>query len=118
MQYDRLCDRLKRYSARCIKDRLDPDFADAVKEAVSTIDELEKDVDILNDQVTSLYWAVPKWIPVAEELPEPRKKVLINSGNYVGIGSYTGAYWRDDYHSFVCVKNWMPLPEPARGSEA
>lgn len=32
-----LCDRLKRYSTKCLAERLDPDFADAVKEAIEII---------------------------------------------------------------------------------
>ena len=57
------------------------------------------------------------WVSVSERLPERRKKVLINSGSYVGIGIYTGSYWKDDYHSYVLVKNWMPLPEPPKDGE-
>ena len=32
-----LCDHLKRYSSKCIADRLDPDFAEAVQEAIEVI---------------------------------------------------------------------------------
>ena len=40
MQDRSLCARLKRYSRKCISERLDPDFADAVEEAVSIIDSM------------------------------------------------------------------------------
>lgn len=37
MRYDDLCDRLKRYSPKCLSDRLDSDFAEAVQEAVEVL---------------------------------------------------------------------------------
>ena len=55
-----------------------------------------------------------KWVSVAEKLPEKRTRVLISSGDYVGVGIYTGSYWKDEHYSFIRVKNWMPLPKPAR----
>lgn len=58
------------------------------------------------------------WVSVEKRLPEKRTRVLISSGDYVGVGIYTGSYWRDEYHSFILVKSWMPLPEPAREGEA
>ena len=33
MRNDDLCERLKRYSTKCLAERLDPDFAEAVREA-------------------------------------------------------------------------------------
>lgn len=57
---------------------------------------------------------MPTWIPVDRRLPEKRTRVLICSGGYVGVGIYTGAYWRDEYNSIISVKNWMPLPKPAK----
>ena len=55
-----------------------------------------------------------KWISVAEKLPEKRTRVLISSGSYVGVGYYTGSYWRDECNAAISVKNWMPLPKPAK----
>lgn len=57
------------------------------------------------------------WISVSERLPERRKRVLICSGGYVGVGIYTGSYWRDEYNSVISVRNWMPLPEPIKDGE-
>lgn len=57
-----------------------------------------------------------KWISVEKKLPEKRTRVLISSGGYVGVGYYTGLYWRDECNSVISVRSWMPLPKPAKES--
>ena len=55
---DELLKRLNRYSKKCIAERTDNDFADAVEQAK---DELQK----------------PKWIPVSERLPDPDEGLVL-----------------------------------------
>lgn len=46
-KYDELIARLLRYSLKTMSERLDPDFAEAVQEAVVTIIELNSEVEKL-----------------------------------------------------------------------
>ena len=62
--------------------------------------------------------ATPKWIPVAEQLPETGKIVLA----YTGVGyfsdtaQWTGYRWEKtwDFEVLYGVTHWMPLPEPPK----
>ena len=110
MRKKALCDRLTRYSFKCVEERLDSDFADAVCEAVCIL--YDKDDES------------PKWIPVEERLPEEKGHYLVYWKSPWGGGDevhescflrnfeYTG--WCDpveeyeEYHP----THWMPLPEP------
>lgn len=133
MRNNDLCERLKRYSTKCLAERLDPDFADAVKEAADEIEELEKDVDSLGDQVDALYGALPKWIPVEEKLPQDGERVLVTHKLFTrypvveilwyGV-PYTEEGTTDPYFYFYStyddgwavprrgITHWMPLLKP------
>ena len=74
---------------------------------------------------------LPKWIPVAERLPELKTKVLIYGGNHPiwvnGVkkpmpaihtgytrGEDEGWFTWDESYVISNVTHWMPLPEPPK----
>ena len=72
-----LIDRLKRYSKKCLTERTDGDFADAVWEAVEVIDGLLNDLQEALDTIEELTDTnVGKWIPVTERLPSTDDEVI------------------------------------------
>lgn len=85
--------------------------ADAIEELSKRLDESipKVDAEIIISEV-----AKPRWIPVTERLPRDNERVLIHSGDYVGCGLYTGAFWKDEDHDYVIVTHWIPLPEPPK----
>ena len=56
----------------------------------------------------------PRWIPVAERLPEDDDDVLIMSSGSISMGYYSiyNEYWADYINVYNSdVTHWMPLPE-------
>lgn len=124
-----LLDRLKRYSKHCLTQHTDPDFAEAVYEAVDVIDGLLNDLQEALDTVEELQSQLPKWIPVTERLPNGESdRYLVAYGFMshlrVAICYYAdnletdnGFYAYDDEHGFhgkTEARYWMPLPEPPK----
>ena len=62
---------------------------------------------------------LPRWIPVAERLPEPYTWVLVSAEKHeVAFDAfYDGAQWKDAVLNGLIVTHWMPLPEPPKGVE-
>ena len=60
----------------------------------------------------------PRWIPVAERLPEKRKWVLCKcQANIVDVLRFENAEWYHDpthVYMYEFVTHWMPLPEPPK----
>jgi len=52
--YEKLTERLCRYSMQCVKEKFDPDFACAIREAVEVIKELENKRASLQEKVKEL----------------------------------------------------------------
>lgn len=126
---DELLKRVNRYTRKCLTERTDPDFADAVEEMKNTLMAfganayryasiaLEHEIEITKLK-SELEDGKPKWISVTERLPEKGKVVLCHcrasiietlcledDGHWLG---YSGIYMK----SFVT--HWMPLPEPPK----
>ena len=85
--------------------------------AADAIEELSRDLDSMNEANIALYGALPKWIPVTEQLPEKKHCVLIFTkkggtaeGEYDGDG-WTQYRWSAKMGADV-VTHWMSLPEP------
>ena len=61
----------------------------------------------------------PRWIPVAERLPEKRKWVLCRcEANITEVLRYENNEWYHDprhVYYFDFVTHWMPLPTPPQG---
>ena len=87
--------------------------------AADVIEELSTQFDNMNEENIALYGALPKWIPVTEELPESDTNVLVKSGSFVSVWSLRegDVYWEDEYsyfHDMCEVTHWMPIPEPPK----
>ena len=85
------------------------------EQAADAIEELSREVDIDNAAMTAMYAAMPRWIPVAERLPEKRKWVLCRcEANITEVLRYENNEWYHDprhVYYFDFVTHWMPLPE-------
>ena len=63
----------------------------------------------------------PKWIPIAERLPEEWVDVLVLSrygfcevAVYLGIPGKWRIAWNHDLFEVDSITHWMPLPEPPK----
>lgn len=62
---------------------------------------------------------VPRWIPVAERLPEESKGVLVAFNDddgltFVNIDTFfDGEWWSSEYE----VTHWMPLPDAPKDGD-
>ena len=72
---------------------------DIMKHQTEYIEELERERDSANDAATALYGALPKWIPVTEELPSDFVSVqahMTDAGNFPPVRE-----------AYVVNKNWF-----------
>ena len=83
-----LLDRLKRYSKKCLTERTDGDFADAVWEAVEVIDGLLNDLQEALDTIDQR----------SKELKDLRNELCQKCGSYCTayLGQCDGCRWKDD----------------------
>lgn len=112
-----LLDRLKRYSKKCLTERTDGDFADAVWEAVEVIDGLLNDLQDALDRIAELTDTnVGKWIPVTEKLPKKCQYYLVTDWGGVEEAYYNseGVWFSRHDDKLKAVTHWMPLPEPPK----
>ncbi len=112
-----LLDRLKRYSKKCLTERTDGDFADAVWEAVEVIDGLLNDLQEALDSVEELTDTnVGKWIPVTEKLPKKCQYYLVTDWGGVEEAYYNseGVWFSRHDDKLKAVTHWTPLPEPPK----
>lgn len=108
-------------------------FSDLMeKDARGYILQLENHIGELTEKVVQLEAAQPKWISVAERLPEDDAEVLThavdcNGGSAFAITSYTHhmhgyniegwcSPWQH-FHNYYIVTHWMPLPVPPRSDD-
>lgn len=82
-----LLDRLKRYSMKCLTERTDGDFAEAVWESVEVIDGLLNDLQEALDTIDQK----------SKELKDLRNELCNKCGKYktAHLGSCDGCRWKD-----------------------
>lgn len=93
-------------------------------EAADAIEKLQEDSVPIGDMEMILSeMAKPRWIPVTEQLPNPKDLVLVcNEFGGVHYGYfesnkqwYTANNWLADAWTVMSnVTHWMPLPEPPK----
>ena len=99
----------------------------AVLQAADAIEELSRELDSVNELVTALDGAIPRWIPVTEWLPKTGEYVLVRfKNNDMAVACIferdeNFTFWRAMTDEEWCVdcdtepSHWMPLPEPPEG---
>ena len=77
-------------------------------------------------QIKDLPSAEPRWIPVAERLPEPvapsqRRGWFLTSNQYGSVTltcyEFETSPFREGWQTDMTILAWMPLPEPYKRSE-
>ncbi len=94
-------------------------------EAADAIENLQADKAALNGTVTNLLEQIkdlskPKWIPVAERLPDVFKHVLVNIPGMAPHPTVQEAFrekngmWYSNGFRYEAddITHWMPLPQP------
>ncbi len=124
--YDKLIEELRLESVNMHYEKTDCHLfakaADAIEELRGKAKVLEKLAD---------HWCnkVPKWIPVAEQLPPISEEVIVFADRTIiriwSLERYhptvADVFWEreDGYHEDVSVvTHWMPLPQPPKDGEA
>ena len=118
--YEKLVKRLREHNGWALNETLD--------EAADAIEELQRQIDgWIEQERKALLKSVPKWIPVAERVPEEYTDVLcyyeyfrygdyncmfrtIDRG-YFGNGRWGGEAGQGRKNKVLA---WMPLPEPPK----
>lgn len=96
-------------------------------EAADAIEELQEDNAALNGTVSNLIQQIeelskPRWIPVAERLPEVFKHILVNIPGMAPHPTVQEAFrekngmWYSNGFRYGAdeITHWMPLPEPPK----
>jgi hypothetical protein len=81
-----------------------------LKDAADAIEDLENKLNLWRQD------KVPRWIPVAERLPEVHQEVLVylwGSQPYIASIDQDGVWETNDFYIDIedTPKAWMPLPE-------
>lgn len=115
--YEELIERLNRYSEKCIAERLDADFAEAVGEAVKALGKPQwikfKTRDLDQEEKEEH----PDWMWIMDcALPDDGQEVLVSNGRWVCVDTFysdeDGCYF--DGGGDLEEQWWMPLPEPPK----
>ena len=120
-----LTDRLQRYSEACVAERLDADFASAVREAVKYIPELENTSQKLLLANVALSMSKPRWISVKDRLPDFEGSLLCMRKVAPDLSFQEVLYFEDGEFTYNGVDQleegtvtyWMPLIEPPKDGE-
>lgn len=106
MKHTELINQLILYSGIC----MDPAKAKTLQEAAKVIREQQENL--------------PKWIPVAEQIPKPYEGVIVarekEKGKPLKVeqGMLTeGGWWKVYGTNVRRISYWMPLPEPPEEGE-
>lgn len=91
-------------------------LSDHIKQAVEAIEELSKEIDTVNEANTALYGALPKWIPISEQLPEKYGTYIVATVRKAVMVCcyYTQA---KNWNTRAKVAWWMPYPTPPTEDE-
>lgn len=89
--------------------------ADAIEELWKMFQSAEKDNAKLTARYVEKCNKVPKWIPIAERLPEKDQEVLVCVSNeFHPKDKWIAVDWiyEQGWQQHDIVSHWMPLPEP------
>lgn len=83
---------------------------------MTDVNEMQRQLDQLSEEVNKLRRQVPKWIPVTEQLPPEGDMVLVSCKTKRGQRNVNRAYQTDGWWhgsgSMAGVEAWMTLPDP------
>ena len=94
-------------------------------QAADAIEEMSKQLDDMNEANIALYGALPKWIPVTEQLPSAGKEVYVTDGEYIARAVLLDEVFPGDkpcwsYSGLGEITHWceqIPLPQPPKEDE-
>lgn len=99
----------------CGEDKDGRCFKRLMTQAADAIEELSEQFDNMNEANIALYGALPKWIPVSEQIPDEYTTILfITGGGELRVGYYDGdhkSYCDMTGFRYMCT-HWMPAPQP------
>ena len=97
----------------------DEELVKIAEEAADAIEELSREIDIDNAAMTAMDAAMPRWISVAERLPEANgyyltyvESALFPNSYYFNMIKFIDGEFIEDHCVIHRVTHWMPLPEP------
>jgi hypothetical protein len=123
--YEKTISDLRNFNANYEANKLTNDAADAIEELQARNDKQTIMIRKQSERTKELLAAVPKWIRVADRLPEQFICVFATDGEDIGIAAFQGfiddypvwsnewnlEYIEDQYdEDFLQVTHWMPLP--------
>ena len=94
--------------------------ADAIEELQGFLYEAERDRDEYRDRMEKTFELMPRWIPVADRLPEDGQDILAIQSytDEVRIvpANYDRGVWYDCFFNRVAthITHWRLLPEPPK----
>ena len=93
----------------------------ALEEAADAIEELSREIDIDDAAMTAMDAAMPRWISVAERLPEANgyyltyvESALFPNSYYFNMIKFIDGEFIEDHCVIHRVTHWMPLPKPPK----
>lgn len=86
-----------------------------IEQAADRIANQSTHIAALQQEIEKLRGQVPRWIPVAERLPDQCMDVLVRyRDKHILMGTARCDDWIEEDFDDGIITHWMPLPEPPK----